>query len=408
MRWDRGQEGKDLCSIHYDRRLKSLLVAGIVWGFVFMLGLGDAMVCQAGIRKNSNLNEQKIQKTQTIWPIWEIQKIKNTLEMTQDNEEEEDLQDLEDFGDLEEDISDEEIEQILNEYLKNIDGEELETEFMVSSKVIDPVMEMKPEEGKFRYILPNGNYFISSVPNGMISAEAIDFQLPEGTIGLVWKDDVSLTVPNSWHFSQKGNYHVRLLILQLPGDMRVDYNIYEVNFYFTIIDRKDNTLGAVTAPNGFVITGVRLDGKLQEIEQKRCFFLKGDGYYEFQFESLEYEGVLASTAFIRDTRAPFLSFSKELKPEGVSEPVEFYPSEQGCQIYMNYNGSRGYAVSNSLTAAGNYELTVEDSTGNQRGYHIRIRQTYNLIDKRILLGIAVLGVAAGVRLVFLRRNMRVL
>ena len=75
---------------------------------------------------------------------------------------------------------------------------------------------------------------------------------------------------------------------------------------------------------------------------------------------------------------------------------------------MNYNGSRGYAVSNSLTAAGSYELTVQDSVGNHRGYHIRIRQTYNLMDKRILLGILVLAAVAGVRLVFLRRNMKVL
>ncbi len=362
----------------------------ILWGFVFMLSLGDIMVCQAEIRESS-LREQKI---------------RNTVGMTQGNEEDKDIQNLEDW---EEEVSDEEIERILNEYLKNIDEGELQTESMTSSKVIDPVMEMKPEgQKKFRYTLPNGNYFISSIPNGMISAEAVDFELPEGTIGLVWKDDVSLAFPKSWHFTQKGNYHIRLLILQPLGDMTIDYNVYEVNFYFTIINRKDNTLGAVPAPNGFVITEARVDGKQQNIENKRCFFLKQDGYYEFEFESLEHEGLLLGTVFTRDTKAPFLSFSEEIKFEGVPGPVEFYPSEQGCEIYMNYNGSRGYAVSNSLTAAGSYELTVQDSVGNHRGYHIRIRQTYNLMDKRILLGILVLAAVAGVRLVFLRRNMKVL
>lgn len=376
--------------MRWDRRLKILFVVEILWGFVFMLSLGDIMVCQAEIRESS-LREQKI---------------RNTVGMTQGNEEDEDIQNLEDW---EEEVSDEEIERILNEYLKNIDEGELQTESMTSSKVIDPVMEMKPEgQKKFRYTLPNGNYFISSIPNGMISAEAVDFELPEGTIGLVWKDDVSLAFPKSWHFTQKGNYHIRLLILQPLGDMTIDYNVYEVNFYFTIINRKDNTLGAVPAPNGFVITEARVDGKQQNIENKRCFFLKQDGYYEFEFESLEHEGLLLGTVFIRDTKAPFLSFSEEIKFEGVPGPVEFYPSEQGCEIYMNYNGSRGYAVSNSLTAAGSYELTVQDSVGNHRGYHIRIRQTYNLMDKRILLGILVLAAVAGVRLVFLRRNMKVL
>ncbi len=375
--------------MRWDRRLKILFVVEILWGFVFMLSLGDIMVCQAEIRESS-LREQKI---------------RNTVGMTQGNEEDEDIQNLEDW----EEVSDEEIERILNEYLKNIDEGELQTESMTSSKVIDPVMEMKPEgQKKFRYTLPNGNYFISSIPNGMISAEAVDFELPEGTIGLVWKDDVSLAFPKSWHFTQKGNYHIRLLILQPLGDMTIDYNVYEVNFYFTIINRKDNTLGAVPAPNGFVITEARVDGKQQNIENKRCFFLKQDGYYEFEFESLEHEGLLLGTVFTRDTKAPFLSFSEEIKFEGVPGPVEFYPSEQGCEIYMNYNGSRGYAVSNSLTAAGSYELTVQDSVGNHRGYHIRIRQTYNLMDKRILLGILVLAAVAGVRLVFLRRNMKVL
>ncbi|MCI8536794.1 MAG: hypothetical protein HFG68_14750 [Hungatella sp.] len=376
--------------MRWDRRLKILFVVEILWGFVFMLSLGDIMVCQAEIRESS-LREQKI---------------RNTVGMTQGNEEDKDIQNLEDW---EEEVSDEEIERILNEYLKNIDEGELQTESMTSSKVIDPVMEMKPEgQKKFRYTLPNGNYFISSIPNGMISAEAVDFELPEGTIGLVWKDDVSLAFPKSWHFTQKGNYHIRLLILQPLGDMTIDYNVYEVNFYFTIINRKDNTLGAVPAPNGFVITEARVDGKQQNIENKRCFFLKQDGYYEFEFESLEHEGLLLGTVFTRDTKAPFLSFSEEIKFEGVPGPVEFYPSEQGCEIYMNYNGSRGYAVSNSLTAAGSYELTVQDSVGNHRGYHIRIRQTYNLMDKRILLGILVLAAVAGVRLVFLRRNMKVL
>lgn len=376
--------------MRWDRRLKILFVVEILWGFVFMLSLGDIMVCQAEIRESS-LREQKI---------------RNTVGMTQGNEEDKDIQNLEDW---EEEVSDEEIERILNEYLKNIDEGELQTESMTSSKVIDPVMEMKPEgQKKFRYTLPNGNYFISSIPNGMISAEAVDFELPEGTIGLVWKDDVSLAFPKSWHFTQKGNYHIRLLILQPLGDMTIDYNVYEVNFYFTIINRKDNTLGAVPAPNGFVITEARVDGKQQNIENKRCFFLKQDGYYEFEFESLEHEGLLLGTVFTRDTKAPFLSFSEEIKFEGVPGPVEFHPSEQGCEIYMNYNGSRGYAVSNSLTAAGSYELTVQDSVGNHRGYHIRIRQTYNLMDKRILLGILVLAAVAGVRLVFLRRNMKVL
>ena len=75
---------------------------------------------------------------------------------------------------------------------------------------------------------------------------------------------------------------------------------------------------------------------------------------------------------------------------------------------MNYNGDHGYAVGNVLTAAGNYELSVEDEAGNRRTYHLRLRQIYNPIDRRVILAVIVLLVIAGIRLAVLRRNMRIL
>ena len=114
------------------------------------------------------------------------------------------------------------------------------------------------------------------------------------------------------------------------------------------------------------------------------------------------------TEFRRDTTAPFLSFSPEPEPGGISGPVEFYPSEQGCKVMMNYNGNRGYAAGSTLTAAGNYELSVEDEAGNSRTYHLKLRQTYNPVDWRIFAMVAVAAAAAVIRLLFLRRDMRVL
>ena len=75
---------------------------------------------------------------------------------------------------------------------------------------------------------------------------------------------------------------------------------------------------------------------------------------------------------------------------------------------MDYNGNRGYAVGNVLTAAGNYELSVEDAAGNRRAYRLRIRQTYDLMDGRLLLLILIMLAIIGIRLAAARRDMRVL
>ena len=242
----------------------------------------------------------------------------------------------------------------------------------------------------------------------LFRSDPVELELPDGTVGLVQKDDVKQTFPETWRFTEKGVYYVRILVLQPPGNLTVDYNIYEVNFYFTIIDRTNSTLGAVPAPEGFVITGVRLDGKPQEVEQERCYFLKDDGYYEIEFES---RGDLQSSArigFLRDTKAPFLYFYKDMEPGGIPSEVEFYPSEPGCQVYMHYNGNGGYAVSNRLTAAGAYSLSVEDKAGNSRTYYVKLRQTYKLLDWRILLAAAVAVVFMAIKILAARRDMRVL
>lgn len=106
--------------------------------------------------------------------------------------------------------------------------------------------------------------------------------------------------------------------------------------------------------------------------------------------------------------APFLSFSGEMELEGITGPVEIYPSEPDCQIFINYNGNHGYAAGSVLTAAGNYELSVKDDAGNERVYHFRIRQTYSLIDRRIIVAGIMVLVLGAVRFAALRRNMRIL
>lgn len=396
----------------------------IAWGSLMVFGLGDVLVCQAAQPKTRNgglAAHGQLNGSSGRFPgILSTGEFPGGGQASQDaaledgSEERWDLEGLDGLEYLDglegqEEVSDEELDKALEEYFRELDGGSWQQEDIGAEKITDPVLKMETiSTGNFKYTLPNGNYFISSVPCGMISAGPVDLELPGGTVGLVQKDDVKEAFPDSWHFTERGVYYVRLLILQPPGDPAVDYSIYEVNFYFTIIGGTDNSLGAVPAPEGFAITGVRLDGKPQRVEQERCYFLRGDGYYEVEFEARGDAHALARTAFMRDTTAPFLSFSREMEPGGIPGEVEFYPSETGCRVLMHYNGNRGYAVSNRLTAAGNYELTVEDKAGNSRIYHVKLRQTYKLIDWRLIAAGAAAAVFAAVRLLMARRDMKVL
>lgn len=357
----------------------------IVWLFVLLFSLGNGTVSLA---------------SQTAVPLQTESDGSSDFEF-----EDEDFSDISDY---EGDVTEDELDRALGEYIDQMDMGALIQENGTAGKVEDPVLKEEAKDGKFKFILPNGNSFTSSVPKGMITSDAVDLELPEGTVGLVNVDDEGEKFAGSWHFTQPGNYALRLLMYQQPGGMAADYNLYEIHFYFTIIEKRDNTLGVFPAPEGFVIKEVKRDGRPLKLSGERGCFLEDDGYYEIRCEWEGQEGIFVDAGFTRDTTAPFLSFSEELKPEGVSGPIEFYPSEPDCRVSMNYNGNHGYAVGNVLTAAGNYELSVEDEAGNRRVYHLRIRQTYNPVDWRVILAAAAILAVAGIRLVMLRRDMRIL
>lgn len=314
------------------------------------------------------------------------------------------------YPEQEEEASPQEIDQIIEDYFKQIENGELNMgEDITSVKITDPPLKTAgAEHGGVRYTLPNGNSFVSSIPKGMVSAEPVELTLPQGALGLVQVNDGQASIPGSWHFTEPGGYRARLLFYQDPSKNSRDYNVYEVNFAFVITGKSSRNLSVVPAPEGFAITGVRKDGQMQDVENERCVFLEGDGRFEILYEDTETGSLHCQTSFVRDTTAPFLSFSRELGKEALTAPVNFTPSEPGCRISMSYNGNKSYVPGDTLTAAGSYDLAVEDGAGNRRSYHLWIRQTYKLVDYRVVI-IALLAIAGtAARLLFLRRNMRVL
>ncbi len=302
------------------------------------------------------------------------------------------------------------LDGIIEEYFRQVDSGQISAGDQAQSEMIEnPHMEMSLEDGgMIRYTLPNGCFFGSSVPNGMITEKPVDLVLMSGTVGVVSKDDGLASPPEEWHFTEPGVYHVTLLSYLMPSGDGKDYNVYEVDYWFVIAGEADGRLGALPAPEGFHITGAKRDGLAVKEFDPACLFLERDGLYEIFYEDDDGRGIRLATRFLRDTTAPFLTFSKDLSRGPVTAPVQFSPSEPESRIYMGYNGNKSYAPADTLTAAGSYELEIRDPAGNSRTYHLRIRQVYRLIDVRMIVMALLILCAAAARLLYLRRNMRVL
>ncbi len=315
----------------------------------------------------------------------------------------------------EEELTEEELEQLMQRYMTQMglsqEGtleDQLDEAALDAQKITEPPLRLSKEAGgNIRYTLPNGSFFIVNVPEGMITSQPVEFSVSQGIAGVVQYQDDLDRLPENWHFDQKGSYRVKFLSYQPPSGGVGDYYAYEVNFHFTIIGQSDGSLGAMPAPEGFRISDVWLDGQKLNLEQDRCFFFRDDGRYAFRFIDEAGQNIQVETAFQRDTSAPFLTFSKELSDGQAEGPLEFYPSEPGCKVFVGYNGEYGYTGEYVLSAPGSYELTVEDQVGNKRIYHVGVRQVFRILDIRMIAAGAVLLLLGAIRLIFLRQNMKV-
>lgn len=318
---------------------------------------------------------------------------------------------LEEFGDSEDmeeidDYYDMDINQFAEEYLKKIEAGEVYFENIELEHIQNPKMRMEfAENGTIRYTLPNGDFFDVTAPNGIITGNAVEFFPYTDVAAVVTKDGKSSSLFNSWRFSEPGSYHIKMLFYRFDDDLYQNTEVYEVNYYFTIIDRVNGTLGAIPAPDGFQIISAKKNGVPISIEHPSCLFLEGDGLYEIRYQDFETGDVYAVSSFERDTTAPFLTFSKEIADGKVQGPVSFTTSEISDRVYLSYNGYTAEIVNYELTDAGQYGLEVVDTAGNSRFYYLELSRKSGLLDTKMIILALILLLGAGARFLLTSRDM---
>jgi len=319
------------------------------------------------------------------------------------------LEGLEDLEDIPEDYDNEDLERLTDQYMEMFKNKDYSVETFQGEIIENPRMQMKmSEDGRFRYILPNGEFYEATIPNGMITSNPVRFYPSSEVAAVITKDGESTSIFNSWDFTEPGNYQVKMLFYKLDSEHAEDIQIYEVYHHFTIVGRKVNHLGAVPAPEGFEIVDVKKDGIQQPVENSKCVFLEGDGIFEIRYRDIATGSMYVSTLFERDTVAPFLTFSTDITKGPVKGPVKFYKSDVGDQVYLYYNGNSSRITGDSLTSAGIYTLEVSDEVGNSRVYGLEIKQTYRMFETKTIILAFIFLLGAGARFLFLSRDKKVI
>lgn len=308
-----------------------------------------------------------------------------------------------------ENLSEEELQQLIDEYME-LTGSPAESNAVMETEVItDAELQMEyTGQGKFRYTLPNRAVFTVNTPEGMITEKEVRIELPTGAFGTVEKDNEEVSVIKDGVFTESGFYHLNLIFYQAPSIEIEDYNVYKVSFDFTIIGDRTNSIENIYAPDQFEISEVSRDGTLLTVTDPNIFRLEEDGVYEIRYRDLKTGKIRLDSKVIRDTEAPYLTFSKDITAGPVSGPVEFTPSEPDSIVLISYNGNRGQAVTNTLTSEGRYELEVQDTAGNSRIYQVAVREPFTLIDVKLVIVALIFLIGLIGRLLYLRRNMKVI
>ncbi|MCD7909508.1 MAG: hypothetical protein LUH04_17865 [Clostridium sp.] len=320
------------------------------------------------------------------------------------------------------DIDFEELERELKEMMGN--GEEagspdVDVQPDVSEELIRQMAQMQSvlppalaeswdgDRSMLIYTLPNDSSFSSSVPNGMVTTLPVTFLPMENARVTVSRSGIKINPEENGVYSKPGNYRFDLLVLPGAGQSG-DNSLYEVEFYFRIIPSRSSQINLLQAPEGFYIDRLERDHTAFKPENPGWHFLSQDGEYRVRFVHEKMADVAFETAFIRDTKAPLLSFDPVPDRYEMKRIIHVEVDDPKALIEMYYNGSPTDKALKTLEIGGNYQYHLTDSAGNERYYAVKLADRFRMPGPGTIM-ITFLGLAgAAAWLIYQRRHPRFL
>lgn len=275
--------------------------------------------------------------------------------------------------------------------------------------VKNPALERtyREDTGLFTYTLPNRSAFQASVPKGMMTEGPVTFLPMKNAYIVATRNGMMEENSEGGSYTKPGEYKFQMMVFP-EGYQGKDMNYYQVSFEFQILPETVSDITLYSPPEGFYITGVIHEGAEAAPENPEWEFLHRDGEYTVRMLDVETGTIPCEASFMRDTTAPFLTFTPETEADRMREPVMISLSEPGAGLQAFYNGREGILASNLINAGGLYTFYVSDSAGNTRYYKLNMEERAKGPERKTVI-LTIIG-AAGVIgcLIYQRRHMRFL
>lgn len=238
----------------------------------------------------------------------------------------------------------------------------------------------------YRNTLLTGNVFYSSVPNGMITNNAVTL-IPDLKMEFsIQKNGEPFTADSGYEFTEPGSYRVQI---KEPGtEFAVVYQEEtSPEFYFRIIDGAVADMLFFNRPLQLTFQSVLRDGERMETADS-YFLMEQDGVYEI---SMEGGGRSLEVSIVKDTKAP--GFSVDV---GKGKASITYGSDDIAEVLLIKNGKNVQSgMVHELSGKGEYRLEVYDRAGNVsiRTFYLPFAMNVAAVIACILAVLSAAGIA---------------
>ena len=249
--------------------------------------------------------------------------------------------------------------------------------------------------GYYRMTLLTGDSFNSSIPDGMVTNEAVLFMPSEGIRMELYRGGALVEYEPGNYISEAGSY------IMIPVIDNLDYeSYYRLNrpmMRFRIVSGAVRDMGIITAPETTKISAVRHGG--EDVTDKAMVTdliasLSSDGAWEVDMDSKAGKQTVYIT---RDTLAPDVTIKTEPNAAHIT-----YGSDDiaNAVLYRGNELINEGQLPTTVTQSGRYRLIVSDVAGNETVRDFNVQYRVNVFA--VLAIIAVIALI-GALVIFMQR-----
>ena len=307
-------------------------------------------------------------------------------------------------GSEEETISEQELQEMVNEWMQEDTSAGLSgsggKKFTVQDDP-DTILEYDRDRGEYVYILPDGNEYRMNVPRDAVHVGPVTVTTPDGGfIGMI-KRDGEAYYQEETTFTEPGSYELEYYSggIDTSGGVNVDridtaaMGTTRSHIRFRIIPQSWNGAGPLTPPEDFSLVSAELDGESMPTGYE--FRLRDDGLYHLVYAFGGDESIRYELEFTSDRTAPEIRLTPPVDGTKKSRPpVAFEVIDPEARVRVMKDGTLVETPGQRIEEGGWYAIIATDPAGNEteKSFYLQYGMSREL---KLLMG-ALLAAAAGV------------